>query len=708
MKRRTICALLSLLLSATAPAATLYVSPDGNDSAPGTQDKTLASLEGARQAARKLKAINPNDPITILIANGSYTLTDTVTFSPQDSGTPEAPVIYQAAPNATPVFTGGRKIQGLKPAADGIWITTIPDVQNHKWHFEQLWINGRRATRARTPNQFYFHIKGKVANGTDPDTGKPADLSQRAFIARPDEIQILKNVPKDRLNDVVAVIYDAWSTSHMRLAAFDQNTHTVIGTAPVVFPFGKWEPAQRYHLENFKEALDAPGEWFLDRDGTLYYKPMPGEDPTTVEIIAPVLPEFIHFQGNPAEKQHVHDITLRGLSFQHAQYLLPAKGQGDSQAVTSLPGAINLDGARNVTIDNCEIAHVPGAAIWFRAACRDCKLTHSHLHDLGAGAVRIGEMRVPNEVTATDHITIDNNILCGGGRIFPDAVAVLIGHSPDNTVTHNEIADFFYTGVSVGWVWGYGPSTAKRNHIEFNHIHHIGQGVLSDMGGVYTLGPSEGATVSNNVIHHVFAYSYGGWGLYTDEGSTGITLENNLVYATKTGSFHQHYGKENIIRNNILADSLDHQIQRSRAESHLSFTLEKNIIYYRTGKLLDGTWKDANVALRDNVYWKAPPRQPVDGWPAGNPNTPIAFAGQSFADWQKSGKDTGSIIADPLFVDADHDDYRLKDDSPALKLGFKPFDFTKAGIYGDESWLKLVKDTKFPPLQVAPSAPRGP
>jgi hypothetical protein len=230
------------------------------------------------------------------------------------------------------------------------------------------------------------------------------------------------------------------------------------------------------------------------------------------------------------------------------------------------------------------------------------------------------------------------------------------------------------------------------------------------MGGIYTLGPSEGTVVRNNVFHNIHAYSYGGWGLYTDEGSTGILFENNLVYATKTGSFHQHYGRENVLRNNILAHSREHQLQLTRVENHLSFTLENNIIYWTNrSPALAGQWAANRQLTRSNLYWNAAGEavtfagRPLDDWQLTSVPAPAQTnATTAPPAWAGSGREVGTLVADPLFVDAAGNDFRLHSNSPALQLGFTPFDFSRAGVYGEAAWVALATNVTYPPADVGP------
>jgi parallel beta-helix repeat protein len=189
---------------------------------------------------------------------------------------------------------------------------------------------------------------------------------------------------------------------------------------------------------------------------------------------------------------------------------------------------------------------------------------------------------------------------------------------------------------------------------------------MSDMGGVYTLGEQPGGMVRNNLIHDVNAFVYGGWGIYLDQASTGILVENNIVYNCKSAGFHQHYGRENTVRNNIWAFNRENQLMRTRAEQHVSFLFERNIVYFDEGRLLGSNWTGDGFTMKDNVYFDARTKG-------------IRFAGQTFEEWKAAGRDAGSLIGDPLFVNAGSFDFRLRPDSPALKMGFQQIDMSTVG-----------------------------
>jgi len=687
------------VVSVQGESLELYVSPDGNDAWSGAQaeadtagaDGPLATIAGARNRLRRLRAADESlvgAPVKILVRGGVYFITEPIVFEPEDSGREGAPVVYAAYPGETPVLHGGRVITDWR-VENGVWIADVHEAKSKDYAVGAFWVNGERRDPARFPkathtagdypeDSDFFYADGPVME-KKPDSDEEVK-SNTQFRFREGDVKQWKH-----LDAAVFVIFHSWATSLHRVKTIDMENRILEFTGAARWPFTRWKNDQWYFVEHLLDALEQPGEWCLNRgEGTLHYIPMPGETPDTVETVIPLTRQFILLNGNPDAEQFASHLHFKGLNMRYGDWPVGAAGHSDGQAETSVEAAAQMVGARHCRFEDCEIAHVGGYGVWFRAGSQHNLMQRCALLDLGAGGVRIGEGGDPaTPAHITSNNTVDNCFLHDGGRVYRSAVGVWIGRSSHNTISRNEICDFRYSGVSVGWSWGYADSSANHNIIEYNHIHNLGKGQLSDMGGIYTLGVSPGTVLRNNYIHDILSNPKvsGGWGLYTDEGSTDILLTHNVVHNTRTGGFHQHYGKENRVVNNILAFSQRDQLIRSREEEHISFFLEKNIVYFNTGNLLGSTWKNGNFVLDYNCYWDASGRE-------------ITFAGNSFDEWREMGFDENSIIADPGFADIINRDFTLPDDSPVFALGFEPIDLSGVGLYGDEAWTARAKNAK--------------
>ena len=664
-------ALVSCTLSAQAAAKslTLHVATNGNDAWSGRlaapakdrRDGPLATLAKALKSAREARA-NLNeapDAVTILLRGGTYELAGPLEITSADSGqSAEKALTIAAYRNEQPILSAGRRITGWKRAAGNpnMWQAEIPQVREGGGYCRQLFLNGKRMQRARTPNDGFFTTDGAYLQDN------PVKFKFRGGDIRPSWVN----------GDAELIALHKWIDIRQFIRAVDASSRTVVLSGMI--QTNTKEQDARYYVENTLDAVDEPGEWYLDRStGLITFLAQAGEDLTSAEVVASTgKTVLIRLEGSFAKADPVRHVVLRGLTFAHTDWTLGDKGYTDNQAAVQIGGAIFAQGAVDCVIEGCRFAHLGGYALEVGKGCKNWKIVGNEFVDLGAGGIRLGETaKRENAFEQNSGHAVTDNHLHQLGRVYAPAIGIIVFQSGGNRIAHNHIHDLYYTAISVGWNWGYQETPCRGNIIEFNHLHDVGQGVLSDMGAVYTLGIQKGTVVRNNLIHDVYAHSYGGWGLYTDEGSSDIVMENNVVYRCKSATFHQHYGRDNIIRNNILAFGKENQLMRSREEDHNSFTFERNVVWFDSGNLLGSTWSNDKFQMDNNVYWDARP-----GASAGAPE----FKSAPLADWQRRGHDVHSVIADPLFVAPERFDFRLKRNSPAFKLGFKPIDLDGVGV----------------------------
>lgn len=680
MRLRTVCPIIALASSVLActlgSAADLYVATNGRDAwsgrlpepnAQGT-DGPLATISRAQKAARALRQQRGKEqrPVVVSIRGGTYYLTRPLTFTPEDSGAQAAPTVYQAHAGERPVVSGGVRLTGWRER-NGRWELSIPEAGRGKWAFSQLFVNGSRRFRPRLPKDGYYFIAGAI-----PPTAKAKKKGQDRFRFRRGQLR----GDWSSIDDVEVLCFHCWSMSRLHIADVDASANIVTFTGPTWHPgIGSLSRGGRYIVENVAEALDRPGEWYLDRAvGLLTYIPLPGENMASSVVVAPRLEELLVLKGDVPRHVWVEHIGFEGITFAHTNWMAPAQGYTYPQAEANLGAAISAEGARHCGFRACTVKQVATYAIEWCAGCQHNYVDDCELVDLGAGGVKIGGTRGPffkfafdpkDEQAIASHNTVRNTLIAHAGRMHPAAVGVWVGYSPHNIIEHNDIHDLYYTGISVGWNWGYGEHLAHHNIIADNHIHHCGQERLDDLGGIYTLGVSPGTVLRGNLIHDVNGPRWG-VGIYLDQASSDILVENNVVYNNRAHAFHLNFGRENRAVNNVFALGTLGTVSRGGLEKHQSYAFERNVVYWAEGPLLGGRGIGEGYAFDSNLYWHAK-------------REPVRFGSMTLEQWQAKGQGRNSMIADPLFVNPDAGDFRLRPDSPALKLGFKPIDMSKVG-----------------------------
>lgn len=507
--------------------AGVYVAPDGQGDT--CSRSTPCALETGRDHARVLAAAASGD-VVVLLRGGTYRLGKTFSLGTADSGHNGHAIIYRAAPSEAPVLSGAVAVSGFTPApqAPGTWAASVPKGT----YARQLWVNGRRATRARgheSPAGFTTTATGFALG--DPVIASWPDRSGLEVVGT--QAWKMFRCPVSNVSTAgITIAKPCWDFSQMQTG--------------YLFDRVAW-------IENALELVDEGGEFYLDdSQGKLYYRPRDGEDLLEADVELPVLEELVHGEGTPAAP--LHDVTFDGVAFAYATWARPSTpdGYASLQAGVTFAGSppspqkplanVTFHAAHSIRIQGCRFTHLGGAALAFEVGAQGNLVDASRFEDISASAVMKGDVTHQDDHHPNDPaLIVANNVIRNSyiirtGVEYFDTAGLFVGYTTNTSLVANELFDLPYTGISVGWGWGgvdsggsggyTTPSTSHDNEIRQNRIsHHMRR--LYDGGAIYVLGAQSGSTIAENVIDNQ-ANPYGS--IYLDNGTQGYTVTNNVVF----------------------------------------------------------------------------------------------------------------------------------------------------------------------------------
>lgn len=700
-----LCIALIFLLSChwTARAAEIYVAKNGDDGAAGTASRPFATLARARDEARKL---NARGPVTVFVRAGVYDLPETLKLDARDSR-----VTWRPYRNERVALTAGRPISGFTP-----WKGAILQAKAGAFTTRQLFYRGARQHLARYPN---YDPQNPYAGGWAYADGKFVPMYQEipgetrnSLTYKPEDAREWAN-PQD--GEVFVFPRYNWWNNIVRIKTIDRDKRLITLAGHCSYPI---RPGDRYYVRGLLEELDAPGEWYLDpRAGTLYFWPPDGAKNPTVYM--PRIRNIIEVGEGASE------IAIRGFTFEYFD-----------------GSAIQLTGTTRCLIAGNTIRNggdYTGSAIAVNEG-RDNLVSGNDIYEVGSHAIAIsGGDRVT--LTPANNVA-DNNYIHHTGVYYKQGVGISL-RGCGNRASHNLIHHTPRFAIQF---------SGNNLVIEYNHLHHMNL-ETADTGAVYTGGRdwlgSRGTVIRYNYMHDSLGFGFENgrwttphysWGVYLDDNTGGVDVIGNIVVRAYRGLIHLHNGRDNLVENNIFVDgklqqaefngwTTEHRYWKTHLPTMIAGynsvkdqpawknmrnmhiapeqavlpgglimsgnVFQRNIVYYTDEKAK--LFGSRNLSLEHNrwdynLYWSG--GHPLRIGRSGKP------AEWDYSEWQRAGQDTHSIVADPLFVDPSKDDYHLKPNSPAFKLGFKPIPTEKIGPYKHEyraSW-------PIPPADKSPSA----
>jgi hypothetical protein len=545
----------------------IFVSPTGNDSNPGTKALPFQTLQHARDVVRTISQ-NLNGDITIYVGGGTYSLPNTLVLDQTDSGSNGFTITWRNYPGETPVISGGQAISGWTLEGNGIYSAPAGGLS-----FLQFYVNGLRATLARTPesgnyNTMHWNVSAKTLNVSTTDAA------------------VLQAMPPAQLQQVrITVLGKGGHQETMRIASISGTTITPQEPERTLAFQEDYPPKEDrpYFLDNALTFLDSPGEFYVDPSANrVYYKPRVGEDLSAAVATAPRLDVLLSAAGTIDSP--IHDLILYGLTFQETTWTLPLSqgyigdqasfryvgpepkdseytGPNPGDEVTSYPSqgiesGVYFAYAHGVRLERNVFKNMGAGAVNFWIDVDDSTFIGNTIQDMAAGGITVEMDLHGNPVdqrTICSNDVIQDNLITRVGLDYYQANAIAATYTDSILIAHNEVSFTPNHGISVGWGWADVNNAARNNIVEYNKVHDVGL-LLADAGGIYTLSRQPGTLILANYIYNIVRTpiqgSFNMSAIYLDEGSNLITVQDNVSVNVDAKLFQNANGPSNTLINN--------------------------------------------------------------------------------------------------------------------------------------------------------------